>query len=106
MVKDKKKKLNIDEVLEHDHINTFEDAEQKAQEHKKLKEEAKKEPIAKAAGRPTAGKSKATNKIAFVVDDEQLEYLESLINVKDKVYTANAVAKKLFLSHYELHKDK
>lgn len=70
----------------------------------KKKEVKKEEPTAKVAGRPTVGKSKATNKIAFVVDDEQLEFLESLTDRKDR--TPNAVAKKIFLAHYELQKDK
>ncbi len=55
----------------------------------------------KAAGRPTVGKSKATNKIAFVVDDEMLEYLENLTTKQNR--TPNAVAKKLFIKDYEMH---
>jgi len=56
----------------------------------------------KKAGRPTAGQSKATNKIAFVVDDEQLAYLENLTSKEFR--TPNAVAKKLFLANYEIMK--
>jgi hypothetical protein len=56
----------------------------------------------KKAGRPVTGKSKATNKIAFMVDDEVLEYFESLTDKKDR--TPNAVAKKLLMSNYEIHK--
>jgi len=102
MVKDKKK-LGINAVLEHEHINTFENAEAKEQYHKQLKQEVQSKTETKKSGRPTAGKSKATNKIAFVVDDEQLEYLESLTDRKDR--TPNAVAKKLFLANYEIHKN-
>ena len=58
----------------------------------------------KKAGRPVTGKSKATNKIAFMVDDEVNDYLETLTDKKDR--TPNAVAKKLLMAHYEIHKTK
>jgi len=96
-----KKKLSLDEALEQDHINTFEGADAKAQEHKDLKSGVTDQ--LKKAGRPTVGKSKATNKIAFMVDDEQLEYLKSLMNYEQKLSSPNAVAKKLFLSNYEIN---
>jgi hypothetical protein len=95
-----KKKLNINEVCDQEHINTFENADQKVKEHLALKEIVEKT-TDKKAGRPTVGKSKATNKIAFVVDDEMLEYLESLTDKKDR--TPNAIAKKLFIRDYEMH---
>jgi len=60
--------------------------------------------IEKKAGRPITGKSKATNKIAFMVDDEVNDYLETLTDKKDR--TPNAVAKKLLMAHYEIHKTK
>jgi hypothetical protein len=55
----------------------------------------------KEAGRPMVGKTKATNKIAFMVDDETLAYLETLTDKKNR--TPNAVAKKLLMSNYEIH---
>jgi|AMQJ01.1.fsa_nt_gi hypothetical protein len=95
-----KQKLSLDEALSQQQINTFEGADAKAKEHQELKAGVTQQD--KKAGRPTAGQSKATNKIAFVVDDEQLAYLESLTSKEFR--TPNAVAKKLFLSNYELHK--
>jgi hypothetical protein len=95
-----KKKLSLNEALEQKHINTFEGAEAKAQEHEDLKNGVTVQ--VKKAGRPTVGKSKATNKIAFMVDDEVLSYLESLTDKKDR--TPNAVAKKLLMANYEIHK--
>ena len=81
--------------------NSFEGADAKEAEHKELKEIVASKSEEKKAGRPIQGKSKATNKIAFYINDEQLEYLESLTNRKER--TPNAVAKKLLLAHYELH---
>ena len=98
--KDKPKITDLVQKVEVAH--SFESADKKEAEHKELKEIATS--VAKKAGRPLKGKSKAKNKIAFVVDDEQLEYLESLTNRKER--TPNAVAKKLFLANYELHKNK
>jgi hypothetical protein len=94
-----KKKLSLDEALNQEHINTFEGADAKAKEHQELKAGVTQQD--KKAGRPTAGQSKATNKIAFVVDDEQLAYLESLTSREFR--TPNAVAKKLFLANYEIN---
>jgi hypothetical protein len=78
--------------------NSFEAADKKEAEHKELKASKSEE---KKAGRPLQGKSKSTHKIAFYVNDETLDYLESLTNRKER--TPNAVAKKLLLAHYELH---
>jgi len=95
-----RKKLNIHEACEQNHINTFDEADRKEKMFKELQNiVGKKE---KKAGRPTIGKSKATNKIAFMVDDETLSYLESLTDKKDR--TPNAVAKKLLMANYEVHK--
>jgi hypothetical protein len=95
-----KEKLSLNDALKQEHINTFEGADAKAQEHKELKSGVTEQ--LKKAGRPAIGKSKATNKICFVIDDEQLEYLESLTSKEAR--TPNAIAKKLFVSNYELHK--
>lgn len=95
-----KEKLKIDEVLGHEQINTFEEAEKSAQEIKQLKAQANTQ--IKKAGRPVAGKTKATNKIAFVVDDDVLDYLWSLAD--RTLRTPNAVAKKLLMANYEIHK--
>ena len=96
----KKKKISIHEATAKEHINTFENADQKVKEYIALKEIVENNTSGKS-GRPTAGKSKATNKIAFVVDDEMLDYLESLTTKQDR--TPNAVAKKLFIRDYEIH---
>ena len=85
------------EKVEH----SFEKEDQKQKEHKELKEIVSTIAQEKKAGRPIQGKSKTKHKIAFYVNDEQLDYLESLTNRKER--TPNAVAKKLFLAHYELH---
>ena len=81
--------------------NSFEGADAKEAEHKELKEIVASKNGEKKAGRPLQGKSKTTHKIAFYVNDEILDYLESLTNRKER--TPNAVAKKLLLAHYELH---
>lgn len=95
-----KKKLSLDEALNQEQLNTFEGADAKAAELENLKSGVTQQD--KKVGRPTAGQSKATNKIAFVVDDEQLAYLESLVSREFR--TPNAIAKKLFLANYELQK--
>jgi len=95
----KKKKLGINDAIEHTPIHSFEGADKKAQEYEELKNGVTQQ--VKKAGRPTVGKSKATNKIAFMVDDEVHEYLESLTDKKDR--TPNAVAKKLLMANYEIH---
>ena len=99
----KKPKKSIDEIIpKSDTNNTFESADKKEQEHKELKEVV--ETIVqstKKAGRPMIGKSPTRHKIAFYVNDEQLEYLESLTNRKER--TPNAVAKRIVLNAFELH---
>jgi predicted nucleotidyltransferase len=85
------------EKVEH----SFEKEDQKQKEHQELKEIVSTMAQEKKAGRPIQGKSKAKHKIAFYINDEQLDYLESLTNRKER--TPNAVAKKLLLAHYELH---
>jgi len=47
----------------------------------------------KSAGRPIKGKSKATNKICFMLTDEEYEVLFNSIDYKKKINTPNAVAK-------------
>ena len=93
--KDKPKIGDLVKKVEVEH--SFEVADKKEAEHKQLKEIVS----SKKGGRPLQGKSKATHKIAFYVNDEQLDYLENLTNRKER--TPNAVAKKIFLAHYELH---
>jgi len=97
--KDKPKIGNLIPKVEVNH--SFESADKKEAEHKELKEIVSSNNDKRVAGRPTIGKSKATNKIAFVVDDEMLEYLESLTTKPDR--TPNAVAKKLFIRDLEMH---
>lgn len=58
--------------------------------------------IEKTAGRPLKGKSKATNKIAFYVDDETLEWLSLGIDRKKKIATENAVAKEKLMVLFEM----
>jgi len=101
-----KKKLDLDTVLDETgtDANAFQNADTKENEHKELKHIVTNGPTEKKAGRPITGKSKATNKIAFMVDDEMLEYLESLTTKQDR--TPNSIAKKLFVRDYELHKNK
>jgi len=96
----KKPKKTIDEIVPKVEVeHSFEKADQEAKEHEELKEVAK--TITKKAGRPLAGKTPTRHKIAFYVNDEQLEYLESLTNRKER--TPNAVAKKIVINAYELH---
>lgn len=98
----KKQKPKIGDLVPKVEVsNSFEGADKKESEYKELKEIAASKTEKKKAGRRIQGKSKATHKIAFYVNDEQLEYLENLTNRKER--TPNAVAKKLFLAHYELH---
>ena len=98
----KKNKPKIGDLVPKVEVShSFEGADKKEAEHKELKEIVASKTEEKKSGRPLQGKSKATHKIAFYVNDEQLEYLESLTNRKER--TPNAVAKKLFLANYELH---
>ena len=99
-----RKKLSIKEAVKHKALRTFEGADRQAQEHKELKSIKDTTKEQKTAGRPLKGKSKATNKVYFVVDDEQLEYLESLVDYKRKLTSPSAVCKMLFVRDYELHK--
>ena len=98
----KKSKKSIDEIIpKSDTNNTFESADKKEQEHKELKKVVETIAQGKKAGRPMIGKSLTKHKIAFYVNSEQLEYLESLTNRKER--TPNAVAKKIVLNAFELH---
>jgi len=97
----KKNKPKIGDIVKKVEVpNSFESVDKKEAEHKELKEIIA-STTEKKAGRPIQGKSKATNKIAFMVNDEVLEYLESLTDKKDR--TPNAVAKKLLMANYEIH---
>jgi hypothetical protein len=99
-----KNKISLDDALEQDSIHTFEGADKQAQELKELKEEANKETSnIKGAGRKRIGKSLTTHKIAFYVNDEQLEYLENMTNKEQR--SPNAVAKRLFIKDYEMHSE-
>jgi len=93
------KKLSIKEAVKHEPLKTFEDADKQAQEYQELKSITGQ----KRAGRPIQGKSKATHKIYFVVNDEQYNYLKSLMDYDKKLNSPSAVAKMLFLKDYELH---
>jgi hypothetical protein len=98
----KKQKPKIGDLVPKVEVSqTFEGADAKEAEHKELKEIIASKNGEKKAGRPMEGKSKTKHKVAFYVNDEQLEYLESLTNRKER--TPNAVAKKMIVSHIELH---
>jgi len=83
-----KKRIGIDDVLGEVEkpIMNFEDADRKHQE-------SKKEEINKG-GRPIKGSGKATNKVAFHIDDEAWQKLESMIDFP-KEKSVNAVCKRL-----------
>jgi len=100
----KKPKISLDDALEQDSIHTFEGADRKAEALKTLEEISKKVAENKEvkAGRKRLGKSVAKHRVYFYVDDEQLEYLESLTSRESR--TPSAVAKKMFLRDYEMHK--
>ena len=85
----KKKKPSLKEMLKKDDTHTYE----KAQE---LKEKAKAQDSPKV-GRKMLGKSKATNKITFYVDNEQYTILKAKLNYDKKLSTPNAVAKHLLV---------
>jgi phosphopantothenoylcysteine synthetase/decarboxylase len=102
MIKKQKPKPTLDELIPKEDVKqSFEDADKKEAEYKELKEIVATAANGKKAGRPLQGKSKTRHKITFYINDEQLDYLESLTNRKER--TPHAVAKKLFLAHYELH---
>ena len=90
--------MSLKELIEKkkDGIKTFEDVQK---ESEKLKEITN----VKKVGRKMLGKSYTRHKIAFYVNDEQLDYLYSLVNPREKLNTPSAVAKMLFLRDYELH---
>jgi hypothetical protein len=84
-----KKKASLKDVMKKDDTMTFE----KAQE---LKDKAKVADSPKV-GRKMLGKSKATNKITFYVDDEQYAILKAKLDYDKKLSTPNAVAKHLLV---------
>lgn len=94
------KKLSLKELVEKkkESVKTFEDVQKESDKLKALSEDTKKK-----AGRKMLGKSYTRHKIAFYVNDEQLDYLYSLVNPREKLNTPSAVAKMLFIRDYELH---
>jgi hypothetical protein len=94
-----KERLSLADALKKEDAHTYEEAQKKADELKTLKEET---PLEKKAGRPMEGKTKAKNKIAFYVNDETLEWLESKTDRKKR--TPNAVSKKLIMNIFETMK--
>jgi len=94
------KKMSLKELLEKGKGKTFEDVQK---ERDKLKALSETTPTQKKVGRKMLGKSYTKHKIAFYVNDEQLEYLYSLVNPRQKLNTPSAVAKMLFLRDFELH---
>jgi len=96
----KKKKIGIDDAIGHTPIHSFEEADAKAQEHKHLKDSVAQQ--VNKGGRPLAGESKATEKVAFHITKEVKAWLETLTNTKER--TPNAVIKKMLMQQYELNK--
>lgn len=94
------KKLSLKELVKKkkESVKTFEDVQKESDKLKALSEDTKKK-----AGRKMLGKSYTRHKIAFYVNDEQLDYLYSLVNPREKLNTPSAVAKMLFIRDYELH---
>ena len=82
-------------------IKSFTGAKKKAEDLEVLKSNNPKN-----AGRPVAGKSKTTNQIRFIVDDETYEWLLRQTVKPDgmpaKQRTAHAVGKKIVMAQYEL----
>jgi len=95
--------LNIDDVLNDDKapVQSFSKAEKAKNMIDELQKKVNENEEIKKVGRPKNGKSKAKNKIAFYVDDEQLEFLENLTTREDR--TPNAVVKKIFLANYKIN---
>jgi len=98
-MKNENKKLTLEEALNQAQKGSF-----KQEDNNKKEFDDATNPKIKKAGRPNIGKTKATHKIAFVVDDEQIAYLKNLINYDKKLSTPSAVAKHLFVRDYDLHK--
>lgn len=95
----KKKKLNINDAVEHTPIHSFEGADAKEQEHKDLKNGVTHQ--VNKGGRPLAGESKATEKVAFHIPKEVKDWLETLTGVGKR--TPNAVIKEIVMNEYNLH---
>jgi len=93
------KKMSLKELIEKkkEGVKTFEDVQKESEKLKELTNNPKK------VGRKMLGKSYTRHKIAFYVNDEQLDYLYSLVNPREKLNTPSAVAKMLFVRDYELH---
>ena len=94
-----KKKLGINDAIEHTPIHSFEGADKKAQEHKDLKAGVTQQ--VNKGGRPLAGESKATEKVAFHIPKEVKDWLETLTGVGKR--TPNAVIKEILMREYEIH---
>ena len=86
-----KKRLNIEAVLGEVEkpVISFEEAD-------------KKETRKNKGGRPMIAKTPSNRPIRFVVDQELEDWLESMTGRKEK--TPSAVAKKILLNYYEMHK--
>ena len=96
-----KKKPSLKDIVAKEDVHTYEQAQKQKDKLKQVEDSN-----SSKVGRKMLGKSKATNKITFYVDDEQLEYLISLVDYKAKKATPSAVAKELFIRDYDLHGSK
>lgn len=90
-----KDRMSIDDVLGDVEVPvvSFEEADRRESVDKTVEGVNK-------GGRPIKGRSKATNKVAFHIDDETLAWLEGMTNTKER--TPNAVIKKILTNQYEL----
>jgi len=94
-----KKRLGINDAIEHTPIHSFEGADKKAKEHEELKNGVTQQ--VNKGGRPLAGESKATEKIAFHIPKEVKDWLETQTGVGKR--TPNAVIKEILMREYEIH---
>lgn len=91
------KKLSLKEVMANkSKTKTYEEAQEESNKLKKMDEVT--EP--KKGGRPVAGRGKVTHKIAFHIDQETKDWLESKTNTKER--TPNAVVKKILMAQFDL----
>ena len=98
----KKKKVNINEAIGQEQIHSFEGADRKEKVFNQLDNLAKLVEGKNKGGRPIAGESKATEKVAFHIPKQVKDWLETLTNTKER--TPNAVIKKILMQQYELNK--
>jgi len=99
-----KSRLELEETEEDKTLHTFGGADKKADELETLQEFAKQSLNNKKnkGGRPLAGESKATEKVAFHLPIEVKNWLETLTDTKSR--TPNAVIKKMVMEKYALSK--